>query len=71
MNKETIEPCPFCGCRGIIQDGEWIGDNYLSGHYVECINVTCPIEPRTNASGLTVDQAIQIWNTRADKQEGE
>lgn len=52
-------PCPFCGGEA------FIGEPYGEGRYVaECLRCTT----RRDYAVSTKEQAIELWNTRADHQ---
>lgn len=59
---DKLKPCPFCG-----SDAEYLGtyidEDGLKMHQVACSNFpACVCE--CVATGLTKEEAIEVWNTR-------
>lgn len=53
-DKDELKDCPFCGGKAAIGEG--------SDHaYVTCVNCAC-----ATPVCASVEQAILVWNTRAD-----
>ena len=66
--SDKLKPCPFCGGQAILtvipphehKIATWIPDS-SGGVFIECTNCTCTVAEDT------IDQAIEVWNRRADK----
>ena len=57
---DNLKPCPFCGCKAIID--QWPVSNKL---YVRCPNSNCILNHGTGLKDGTLKKHIKIWNRRA------
>ena len=53
--------CPFCGEKG---STPFLDNN--KGWVVDCVNVSCPVNPKTPPCG-SPEIAIEHWNKRYDE----
>lgn len=60
--------CPWCGGLPIMQYVDYIGDTYFNCWKLGCLYEDCSVQPETDVVE-TKEEAEEIWNTRANKQE--
>lgn len=68
---EDLKPCPFCGCKGKIQEWtEWVKVNAViripsTRYFIGCGSKSkCKITPETPTYD-TKEEAIKVWNRRS------
>ena len=57
---DKLKPCPFCGGEGCIQEHKFYG--YPSTFGVVCLDCCC----ETRQFYMTLEEAVEAWNRRAD-----
>ena len=58
-----LKPCPWCGKQPIIQR-----KNNQRKYRVICSYLDCLVFPATNWKNDTAEDAIRVWNRRADNE---
>ena len=61
---EKLKPCPFCGSEAIINYKE-----ALEAYICECSNDDCPASYMIGNRYDTREEAIEVWNKRAERSE--
>ena len=65
MSELEPKPCPFCGSRAKVEE-MYLWNEPL--YQVRCRSEQrdCPVSPATPFDYTTEEQAILVWNRRAD-----
>ena len=61
---EGLKPCPFCGSKGELHQ-----KRSLETWIVECTNNSCPASYMIGYDYDTSEEAIEVWNRRANDAE--
>lgn len=56
-----LKPCPFCGSKAEIEH-----KRKLMTWIVQCSNYSCPASYMIGNDFETEEQAVEMWNRRAD-----
>ena len=57
-----LKPCPFCGAKAEVRQ-----KRALNTWIVECSNLLCPASYMIGMDYDTEDEAIEVWNRRAEE----
>ena len=63
------KPCPFCGYEPMVSGYDYasVGGTYHAIQWkVECDHHDCPAQPTVDGHYITIDEAIEAWNRRAE-----
>ena len=64
--SESLKPCPFCGNTNILvyeEEGKFGFTEWI----VECDSHYCACQPTAHDSYQTKVEAVEAWNTRAER----
>jgi Lar family restriction alleviation protein len=64
--KEKLKPCPFCGYRNSL----FMGGKPNAATYGELPHITCLVCCVEGPVAESVDEAIALWNKRAEEKHG-
>lgn len=68
MTKIELKPCPFCGCKTKVA-WNWVVCSHIKTYSGYCLNKKCILSHAVELYTNDKNEAIQKWNSRANKPE--
>lgn len=65
MDEIKLKPCPFCGREPFLIRTVCLKSNAVSYHVFHG-TAHCPISGISTSNALTAEDAVEIWNRRAN-----